>query len=266
MYIIIDILNSQSYNEFMTQDQYRDYLRYIYLKTDGTPLSESSVKHYANEAMRLINEKLKLSYGPQFSIYDINDIEELKRCRDYLFNQPDFTELDNRGNRMYSAGMNRYFEFAEGCLFRGKKELLTTFDKPMIAKEGINRTVYTPDRNRILIIQAEQAYNYTCQRDPSHKTFIVDRTSHQYMEGHHIIPLKEQSNFKYSLDCFANILVLCPTCHRFFHYGEKAQRDNELFKLYDERAERLANAGIIIDRKDFIETVDRVTPTTYYSY
>ena len=257
----------------MTQQQYIDYLRYIYTKRDGGSLSPSSIDHYGKEAMRLINERLKLRFGSDFSIYKVDDIEELRTLKEYLFNEPDFYILNKDGHQMYSAGMNRYLEFAEGTLFKGKQDILPTFDKPILfedvpeeVRERRHQMVVTPDRNRIKIIQSEQAYNYTCQIDSNHKTFIVNKTNHQYMEGHHIIPLKEQNNFKYTLDCYANILVLCPTCHRFFHYAEKAAREEKLKRIYDERAERLSNSGIILDRKQFLEVVDTRPSHVYYNY
>lgn len=257
----------------MTKAQYLDYLRYIYTKRDGDRLTESSVSHYGNEAMRLINDKLKSHYGDDFSIYEIDDIEELKRIKEFLFNEQGFYELNKRGNQMYSAGMNRYIEFAEGALFRGKQDIIKTLDYaekleylPTYAKESKQHLITTPDRNRIKIIQSEQACNYTCQVDSSHKTFIVNRTDHQYMEGHHIIPLNEQKNFTYNLDCYANILVVCPTCHRFFHYADKTARDEKLKVVYEDRAERLEKSGIKLDWKEFIDVVDSRPSNIFYSY
>lgn len=61
----------------MTQEHYLEYLRNIYLKKDGNPLSESSVQHYL-EAMRYINEYFRIRKGDEFSIYEISDITELK--------------------------------------------------------------------------------------------------------------------------------------------------------------------------------------------
>jgi 5-methylcytosine-specific restriction protein A len=39
------------------------------------------------------------------------------------------------------------------------------------------------------------------------------------METHHLIPLKVQDDFMYSLDVPANIISLYPNCHREVHLG-----------------------------------------------
>jgi 5-methylcytosine-specific restriction protein A len=257
----------------MTQEEYIDYLRYVYVKADGNKLADSSVIHYGVNAINSINERLQSIFGPEFSIYEIDDIEVLSSIRKKLFSEPDFVTSNKKGNQMYSAGMNRYFEYASGLMFRGKKDILPSLDKPiklvdrpMAANEPKTRTINTPDRNRIKIIQCEQAYNYTCQIDVKHETFIVNKTSHQYMEGHHLIPLNKQSCFINSLDCFANILVVCPTCHRFLHYAEKTKREDKLKELYDERANRLENSGIDVDLKQFLELADSRPSGTVYSF
>lgn len=72
------------------------------------------------------------------------------------------------------------------------------------------------------------------------------------MEGHHIIPMKKQESFNTSLDVYANIVCLCPTCHRLLHFGRERDKKPVLDKLYFERSERLANSGIKISHEEFI--------------
>lgn len=259
----------------MTEELYLSYLRSIYRKSDGSFLSERTVQHYGLEAMKLINNyviKHSAVLGVS-SLYDVNDISQLRRIKDRLMSDPDFKKTDAVGHGMYSSGLNRYMEFAEGDMFIGQVDGLCKLDKaePFISdsveavRESTQRMITTQRRDRIKVIHVEKACNYTCQIDPAHNTFIVDRTNHQYMEGHHIIPLSMQGEFKNSLDCYANIIVLCPTCHRFFHYAAKNERNEKLRKLYDERAERLSNSGIILDRKDFLEIVDQRPSGIIYS-
>jgi 5-methylcytosine-specific restriction protein A len=64
------------------------------------------------------------------------------------------------------------------------------------------------------------------------------------MEAHHLIPLSTQDYFEYSLDVDANIVCLCPTCHRKLHYGNSIKDD--LKRLYDLRIKRLKQSGIDI--------------------
>ena len=71
------------------------------------------------------------------------------------------------------------------------------------------------------------------------------------MEGHHAIPMKAQNSFKTSLDVYANVVCLCPICHRMLHYGIVDEKNVLLNKIYNKRADRLANCGIKLSREDF---------------
>ena len=73
------------------------------------------------------------------------------------------------------------------------------------------------------------------------------------MEGHHLLPLSQQHNFKTSLDVYANIICLCPICHRLLHFGTDKDRIQAISKLYEKREFRLENSGIKITKNDAIE-------------
>ena len=85
--------------------------------------------------------------------------------------------------------------------------------------------------------------NYKCELDDNHQTFNTINGK-PYMEAHHLIPLSTQDYFEYSLDVDANIVCLCPTCHRKLHYGNSIKDD--LKRLYDLRIKRLKQSGIDI--------------------
>lgn len=61
-----------------------------------------------------------------------------------------------------------------------------------------------------------------------------------------------QSRFEVSIDVPENILALCPTCHREFHFGQDDSRKKLLTRFLSYRAEALALRGISID----IETLE----------
>lgn len=93
----------------------------------------------------------------------------------------------------------------------------------------------------------EQA-NYRCEIDPTHKTFISAATGQSYVEAHHLVPISAQSNFKESsgLDVPANIVALCPTCHRHLHLGSPGSKRVYLEALYARRSGSLQQSGINI--------------------
>ena len=254
------------YTDLMVKEQYELYLRSIYKKRDGNPLSPSSFQHYAGEAVRKINELIKLKTNGEYeSIYEIPSLDELLRCKDLLLTDDYFRKLDTDGNRMYSAGFNRYLEFAQGYCFNNIEDKINLLDMPIPAKERtIIRDKKVPTRNRIAVLHAEKAFSYRCQINPKHETFLMETTEKPYVEGHHIIPLSMQDKFSNSLDCYANILVLCPTCHRFLHFGRTCEKEKILDSVYEERSERYTKSGLDISHNEFVSLITE--KTTYYSY
>jgi hypothetical protein len=80
--------------------------------------------------------------------------------------------------------------------------------------------------------------NYKCELSTdtdSHESFIASFTNRNFVEAHHLIPMKEQSKFTFSLDNALNIVALCPNCHRLVHYGEKVIRYKKISELYKRR-------------------------------
>ncbi|MGD9909454.1 MAG: HNH endonuclease [Candidatus Izemoplasmatales bacterium] len=92
--------------------------------------------------------------------------------------------------------------------------------------------------------------NFKCDLDNDHVSF-TSKNDKPYMEAHHLVPLSTQDYFDNSLDVDANIVCLCPNCHRKLHYGKDIQFD--LKKLYDSRVEYLNKSGIHISFDELYE-------------
>ncbi len=75
-----------------------------------TKLSKASRYKYKNAVRKISNDliKLNLAYSSLEEITDGADLEELKES---YFSIKEFSELDKRGNSMYSSGFNRLIEF-----------------------------------------------------------------------------------------------------------------------------------------------------------
>ena len=67
-----------------------------------------------------------------------------------------------------------------------------------------------------------------------------------YVEGHHLIPIRLQDEFEYTIDFADNIIPLCPNCHRKIHYGIKQDRNRMIEKFYEKRIESIEQHGIEI--------------------
>ncbi len=72
-----------------------------------------------------------------------------------------------------------------------------------------------PKKAKQAIKQAE----FKCEIDDTHETFVSGASRKNYMEAHHLIPLRMQHDFENSLDVVGNIVSICPNCHRLIHYG-----------------------------------------------
>jgi 5-methylcytosine-specific restriction protein A len=157
---------------------------------------------------------------------------------------------------MYSAGLNRYLEFASGDYIESN-ELLSLIDTPIDIKPSviINERIGAK-RDRIIVNQVMRAEGYMCEIDREHKTFIASYSAKPYMEAHHLIPLNKQNSVRKSLDVYANLVVLCPNCHRLLHYATLDEKKNTLLRLFDEREDRLFDSGIKMHRKEFFELLD----------
>ena len=77
-----------------------------------------------------------------------------------------------------------------------------------------------------------------------HETFPRWKDGKDYLEPHHLIPLKARSNFKSEIDCPANVVMLCSKCHDEIHYGEN--RETLISELYELRKQRLEDAGLLV--------------------
>lgn len=112
-------------------------------------------------------------------------------------------------------------------------------------KENVNKGRRSFPRDRKVAMNALIRANHKCEIDANHPSFIRRRTSTNYSEPHHLIPMAYQNEFENSLDVEANIISLCSNCHNQIHYGVGV--DNLIEELHDLRKEELEQAGIPIN-------------------
>lgn len=110
------------------------------------------------------------------------------------------------------------------------------------APEKKKSEVYRYERNRKFSLEALNNANFNCELFPEYPTFLSRASGKNFMEAHHLIPMKLQHSFEVPLDVPANICCLNPLSHRMVHYG--------LFDVFEERLANLVKA-----RSDFIRSV-----------
>lgn len=227
------------------------YIRYL---RNVRGAKDSTVNHYLG-ALNTISKYLRAHNKVKESIYEIDELGDLQIIKSFLYSQPDFVEKDERGNRMYSAGLNNYVRFAAGDEFKHVGQQVKLLDIVVPVSDMGTISIAKWKRNGIVKKQSIEMANHTCEINDKHETFVAAATHKQYMEGHHVIPMKNQGAFSVSLDVYANIICLCPTCHRMLHYGLKEEQYSVLNKIYYQRAERLCQSGIKLSREEFFEKV-----------
>ncbi|PFP15716.1 hypothetical protein COJ92_21905 [Priestia megaterium] len=235
--------------------------------SNNTALSSYSIGRYAG-AIDTLSIELE-TYGiNETSLFNIHDIEII----DSIIKNAKFQEKNNKGNRMYSAALN-YFKSYIGYV--GNQEFKSELIKEKIEFEGYLEQVKTKvnksdildraqekpkhkrinmqkvwERNPKYACEAVAAANYLCEVNNEHKYFISKFSHQNYAEAHHLIPMKYQDQFEYSLDVHANIVSICLVCHKKLHYGLFEDKRDILKMLFDNRAERLKNSGIHISLND----------------
>ena len=223
-----------------------------YIKLTRT-VSDSTVKHYIT-ALNTINFLLKKHEFPVSSVFEIFDVEGLESVQEFLKINQEFLTKDEVGNRMYSVAFNHFYRFC--C------EDTSFFDKDIARMDVVvkkpKKQLHSADtytRNKIIISQALDGAHHMCEHNSSHKTFVSAATNRQYMEGHHLIPMKFQDRFDCSLDIYANVICLCPICHRLLHYARRKDKEYLLEELFEQRIDRLIVSGIDISKKEFLNLV-----------
>lgn len=219
--------------------------------TEIKGVKQSTVNHYL-DALNNISRRLVDKGLVENNIYEIKDINHLYSVRDILYSDDDFVSMNKRGNHMYTAGLNNYCRFAAGEGLDSASERIITLDMPLDPEGTMIVERNLPKRSNILRTQALIIANYQCEIDDTHESFIAEKTKRSYMEGHHAIPMSLQKGFEHSLDVYANLICLCPICHRRIHYGLKEDRKDMLRHIYNDRGERLAKSGIMITENEFI--------------
>lgn len=213
-------------------------------------VSDSSVKHY-QEALKYISKYLVKKGKLKENVYEIQNIKKIEHIRRYLCNDSEFLALDKRGHHMYSTGLNHYYRFVQGEGFYNVRNHLQVMDIEIPIDEKYSHFSDEWKRSSIIKRHTIEAAGYCCEVDEMHKTFTAKNTGQPYMEGHHILPMKYQDKFPKSLDVYANVICLCPNCHRLLHYGISEEKDAVIDKIYSERSKRLGSCGIKISKEDF---------------
>lgn len=228
-----------------------DYFKQYMKITRG--ITDKSVGHYMT-GINSINALLEKYDFPIKNIFFVESIVELDTVKAFLENNDEFQQKDSVGHHMYSVAFKHFYRFVceDNSFFNNNiSKMDIVIAKPKTATT--NTTKWR--RNQIVISQAIEGANHTCEYNNRHETFISKTTGLSYMEGHHLIPMKHQDKFTCGIDVYANVVCLCPVCHRLLHHGRDQERIYVAERLFEQRSSRLANSGIDLSKNDFLELV-----------
>ena len=113
-------------------------------------------------------------------------------------------------------------------------------------KEKVNASNSSWVRDPDIAYTALENADFFCENDKGHITFISETTGEQFVEAHHLIPMKYQDQFEVSLDVPENIISLCPNCHRAFHNSTSKIKEELINKFYIQRIKLLSTRDINI--------------------
>jgi 5-methylcytosine-specific restriction enzyme A len=101
-------------------------------------------------------------------------------------------------------------------------------------------------RNPSIAAAALSNANFKCELDTSHPTFISSAKGLPYVEAHHLVPMGQQAQYPFSLDVTANIVALCPFCHKLLHHAKPKDKRTHLLKLLALREAKLQEKRIAV--------------------
>jgi len=108
-------------------------------------------------------------------------------------------------------------------------------------------------RNPKVAATALNSANFKCEINREHQTFLSNAKNKPYVEAHHLIPFSNQESYPFSLDVTANIVALCPNCHRLLHHGRKAEKNTHILMLLEKRRIKLEEKKISISKAALLE-------------
>ena len=189
---------------------------------------------------------------------------------DYKITSCVFSRLESKDAIPVKNALNSIVDnYEDTALIDNNDGIVDTIYQEMVDNAEASNTIYEPVKyvptksngagsqskrpptNPSIGKEAIKDAHYCCSVDKNHSTFIK-KNGEQYMEVHHLIPLEQQENFKYKLDTKANLIPMCPLCHKHIHYGRIQDVEPIIKKLYQEREDVLKQSGLEITFEELI--------------
>lgn len=123
-------------------------------------------------------------------------------------------------------------------------------DAPKQKKLRNTKSYLSHSRDPITAKRSLISSDYFCEFNTSHKDFTSNVTQRNYVEAHHLIPLEYHEEYEDSLDVEANIVALCPSCHRRIHLAVYDEKINLIDTLFEQRINRLLKCNLKLTKEN----------------
>ena len=99
---------------------------------------------------------------------------------------------------------------------------------------------------------AKRRSGYLCELGDRNKCqyFTSKASNKNFLEAHHLVQMEFSNDFENSIDVIANLIALCPNCHRRLHHAKDEDRVRDIEYLFSKRKEQLVSKGINIKLKE----------------
>lgn len=189
---------------------FEQWLKDVYLKTDGEPLTEASVGKYRRGLSTTSKEMQK--EGVINKPLEEMDLLELDLAISIIMNTKSFIKKDTKGNKMYSNSLKRYrcYVFHNTDLGQKEVEEIENLQKDIKLTETEKETLIKARKGQGLFRdKLKEKYNNRC--------IITDINISQVLIASHIKPWAVSNNEeRLSVD---NGLLLSATFDRLFDSG-----------------------------------------------
>lgn len=229
--IAMAILESKTYYENINDYGYKGFYRFI-------PESVATFIPLTNKEVKSIWPRFK---GFNQSLQKL-EFEQYKLFQDFLLNK----------NIRYILKDERNEESFQKRVENNKVDSkLVIDDRPHIKTETLfkNASNVKYQRNPRVSKKAIVLAEFKCEFNSNHLFFNSFVTEKNYVEAHHLVPMEFQDRFEYSLDVEANIVSLCPLCHKRIHHAIFKEKIDLLKILFAMRKDRLKKCNIEVDLK-----------------
>ncbi|MCI9978109.1 hypothetical protein JY742_18435 [Clostridioides difficile] len=217
--------------------------------------SKNTINKYAS-AIATMSRELT---GQSIDIYKVMDSMEIDKIKEQYLEIDHLREKDERGNRMYTSSLIWYKKYLEedqniNTLVKDNSdEYSIVYEKKAKGEFTTSEGTKQWKRDRAIVDRSIEFSNNKCEYDDEHEYFISNKSGKNYVEGHHLIPMKYQDDFEYSLDVEANVVSLCVVCHKILHLGKIEDKVKIISKLYQLRMNSLKLSGLEISLDDLID-------------